>query len=29
MNMIIYFVVANFRGTFSSDNMLKRYMLIC
>jgi len=30
MNMIIYFVIGNFWGTFSSVNMLKeyRYMLI-
>jgi len=29
MNMIIYFVIGNFRGTFSSVNMLKGHMLIC
>jgi len=29
MNMIIYFVTGNFRGTFSSVNMLNGYMLIC
>ena len=27
MNMIIYFVKGNLRGTFSSINMLKGYML--
>ena len=27
MNMIIYFVIGNLRGTFSSVNMLKGYML--
>ena len=29
MNMIIYFVIGNLRGTFSPVNMLKGYMLIC
>jgi len=29
MNMIIYFVIGNFRGAFSFVNMLKGYMLIC
>jgi len=29
MNMIIYFVIGNLRGTFSSVNMLKGFMLIC
>ena len=28
MNMIIYFVIGNLRGTFSSINMLKGYMLL-
>ena len=27
MIMMIYFVIGNFRGTFSSVNMLERYML--
>jgi len=27
--MITYFVIGNFRDTFSSVNMLKGYMLIC
>jgi len=29
MNIIIYFVIGNFGGTFSSVNMMKGYMLIC